>query len=439
MALQTPPNIYSAGAVTVSSQPSVNLYAQVLARKQAREEALDAYEMNRINRMNEAGVRDIDRQGLDAKIIDMKTYYQANKDKIRKGGTPEAYNYEKMYRDTLAGVSKSKNATARAETFNKIRLERQKLGRNTPDDWFQEYTQHEDTPIWDETFQELDLPKYMSQNKKRFDQKQYLGLFKDVKRDKLTPRYEEVPGDKYGRNKFIDKEFSDDAKTQIRMLAENAFDADDAVVEQTNAMVQDPIRRGQLEKVFTEQYGTAPTSLKDYSTANALQQLQSKVTEKVGYEPLFAERQKLLQGYKQQNIATYNWYRQQDKANQDYFIDAIYDDNINEAARQNGSFNPSPFIKNKLGFLGKLPAKDFKIAPDGYIEFNDGQGAQRISPNTYKSHLRDEFTAKASTPQVQKAITKPTNSTYLINGKKYSEAELLKMGYTTDQIKPYKQ
>ena len=142
--------MYNAGAERVSSQPSVNIYAQHLQRKQAREEALDAYEMNRMNRMNEQGVRDIDRPGLDAKVLDMKTFYQANKDRIRKGGTPEAYNYEKMFRDTLGGISKSKNATARAETFNKIRLERQKLGRNTPEDWFNEYTQHEDTPIWDE-------------------------------------------------------------------------------------------------------------------------------------------------------------------------------------------------------------------------------------------------------------------------------------------------
>lgn len=34
---------------------------------------------------------------------------------------------------------------------------------------------------------------------------------------------------------------------------------------------------------------------------------------------------------------------------------------------------------------------------------------------------------------------KPKAATYIIKGKKYTESELLKMGYTTDQIKPYKQ
>lgn len=71
MALQNDPMIYRAGAERFNTQPVVNIYAQTLARKQAREEALDNYEMNRMNRMNEQGVRDIDRPGLDQKVLDI--------------------------------------------------------------------------------------------------------------------------------------------------------------------------------------------------------------------------------------------------------------------------------------------------------------------------------------------------------------------------------
>ena len=73
MALHNNPEMYSGGAVVFDNRQPINLYAQLLQRKQAREEALDAYEMNRVNRMNEAGGRDIDRPGLDEKVIDMKT------------------------------------------------------------------------------------------------------------------------------------------------------------------------------------------------------------------------------------------------------------------------------------------------------------------------------------------------------------------------------
>ena len=439
MALQNHPRMYSGGAVEFQSQPIVNIYAQHLQRKQAKEEALDNYEMNRINRMNEQGVRDIDRPGLDQRVLDMKMYYQANKDRIRKGGTPEAYNYEKMFRDTLGGVAKSKNATARAETFNKIRLERQKLGRNTPDEWFQDYTVHEDTPIWDEKFQELDIPKFMQQNTVKYDPKKTIDLFKDIKRTPGTPRYESIPGDKYGRNKFVDETFDKDSKETIAARASDLYDSNDGFAMEVQADFNNPIRRGELERISVQEFGTTPSSMSDYAAAKMLQTLQPRVTGKPKYEPLFEERQKLLQGYKKEIAAVYNTYKQMDRANQDYFIDAIYEDNIGEAARQNGSFDPSPFIRNKLGFMGKIPAKDFRIASDGYIEFNDGNTLQRISPNTYKSHLRDEFTAKAGTPQVQQSKANPKEATYIIKGKTYKEGELIKMGYTLDQIKPYKQ
>lgn len=302
MPTNLPGNIYSAGAVEVNQQPYINIYMHNLQRKQAREEALDNYEMNRINRMNEQGVRDIDRPGLDAKVIDMKTYYQANKDKIRKGGTPEAYNYEKMFRDTLGGVSKSKNATARAETFNKIRLERQKLGRNTPEDWFNEYSQHEDTPIWDDNFQDLDLPKYMSQNQVKYDPKKTIDLFKDVKRTPGSPRYENIPGDKFSRNEFIDETYDDNAKMAIASRTHDLFDSNDGFAAAVQQDYENPVRRGEHEKTFIKEFGTAPHSMADYATAKVLSELQPTVTSKPKQVQDWQARQDYLQKYKQANL-----------------------------------------------------------------------------------------------------------------------------------------
>jgi hypothetical protein len=302
MALQNDPRMYSGGAVVVNTQPSVNLYAQQLQRKQAREEALDAYEMNRMNRMNEQGVRDIDRPGLDQKVLDMKMYYQANKERIRKGGTPEAYNYEKMFRDTLGGVAKSKNATARAETFNKIRLERQKLGRNTPEDWFNEYTQHEDTPIWDEKFQDLDLPKYMQQNQVKYDPKIIKDLFGDMKRTPGSPRYEAIPGDRFTRNEFTDETFDSKAKETIAARAHDLYDANDGFASSVQQDVNNPVKRGQLEQLAIKEFGSAPQSMADYAAAKVLSELQPTVTKAPKKLIDWEARQAYLQKFKEANI-----------------------------------------------------------------------------------------------------------------------------------------
>ncbi len=402
MALHNNSEMYSGGAVVFDNRQPINLYAQLLQRKQAREEALDAYEMNRVNRMNEAGVRDIDRPGLDAKVIDMKTYYQANKDRIRKGGTPEAYNYEKMFRDTLSGVSKSKNATATAETFNKIRLERQKLGRNTPEDWFNEYSQHEDTPVWDEKFKDLDLPKYMQQNQVKYDPKTVKDLVSDLKRTPGSPRYEDIPGDKYTRNKFIDESFDQNAKETIAARTHDLYDANDGFANAVQQDVNNPIKRGQYEQTFQKEFGTAPQSMADYATAKVLSEVQSTVTGKPVKEEKWEERRRLLQGFHQANMAVMNQFRQMDKANQDFYIDSIIDDNLKEGQKGNGEFQASPLVLKTLGQFN-VPAEAMRVTPDGNFEYKFDNQWKPLSANTYKAHLRDIFQAKAGAPEIKKA------------------------------------
>jgi hypothetical protein len=289
MALQNHPDMYNAGAVVVNSQPSVNIYAQHLQRKQAREEALDNYEMNRINRMNEQGVRDIDRPGLDAKVIDMKAYYQANKDKIRRGGSPEAYNYEKMFRDTLGGVSRSKDATARSEALMKLRAERLKYGRSTPEDWFEDYRKHEETPIWEQDYSPLDLTKYSSQNAPKYDPIKTLKSFSDIKRNQRV-RLEDIPGDKFSQYQYTDESFDEGGKNTIVQRAVDLYDTDDGFAAEVQQDVSNPVKRGQLEKVAMEQFGSTPQSMSDYAAAKIMQQIQPTITSKPKVIPKWKER-----------------------------------------------------------------------------------------------------------------------------------------------------
>ena len=65
MAIQNDPRLYSGGNVEFDSTPTVNLYGNLLAKRQAKMDALDQYDRARINNINPQGLRDVDRQGFD--------------------------------------------------------------------------------------------------------------------------------------------------------------------------------------------------------------------------------------------------------------------------------------------------------------------------------------------------------------------------------------
>ncbi len=274
------PRLYSGGSVVFNSQPSVNLYAQLLQKKQAREDALDDYEKNRMRRINDKGMRDQDREVLDKSVADTMSYYMANKDKIRKGNTPEAYNYEKMWRGTNDIVSESRDATAKSEAFNKLRQERLKMGRSTPEEWFQDYSAHE-LPIRSEGYKPLDIPKYMSQINPKYDQKKSMDLLKGVKLSDLPVRYENIKGQPDLRNEIHEKKLDAEGLASIRHIAETQYDNDDGFAAMVQQKANDPLQRGELESVFEKHFKTKPQSLPDYAIAQKLSEFQpSLVTSK---------------------------------------------------------------------------------------------------------------------------------------------------------------
>ena len=85
MALQLP-NIYTLGQVQVNTQPLVQLQAQLLAKKQAREEALDRYFENKTKEITRKGIADNDIDGYNKRLNNLKDTWYANKDSISKGG-----------------------------------------------------------------------------------------------------------------------------------------------------------------------------------------------------------------------------------------------------------------------------------------------------------------------------------------------------------------
>jgi hypothetical protein len=97
MALQLP-NIYTLGQVQVSTQPLAQLQGQLLAKKQAREEALDKYFEVKTKELTKKGIADNDVVGYEDRLKKLQNYWTQNKADISKGGMSQR-NFEYMVDD----------------------------------------------------------------------------------------------------------------------------------------------------------------------------------------------------------------------------------------------------------------------------------------------------------------------------------------------------
>lgn len=127
MATRIPSNLYTEGAVVFNQQPAINLYAQLAARKQARQEALDQYYQNLHKNINPAGMRAQDiNGGWSQKAAEWERHFIENKQRISNPKTPEdraiAVENQQRYQDLLMDIQKSKDAAQQELELGKNRL-----------------------------------------------------------------------------------------------------------------------------------------------------------------------------------------------------------------------------------------------------------------------------------------------------------------------------
>jgi hypothetical protein len=96
MALQNDPRMFTGGAVVFNSNPTVQFQAQQLAKKQAKEEALNKYFDDQLKSLNTEGIRPQDLvdpekkgRGIVDRINTWRQKWMENKDQILKGGQPK--------------------------------------------------------------------------------------------------------------------------------------------------------------------------------------------------------------------------------------------------------------------------------------------------------------------------------------------------------------
>jgi hypothetical protein len=124
MAVSIPREIFTLGAVQFSTQPLAQLQGQLLAKKAAKEEALNKYFYDLQGKINTAGVRQVDVLGIDQ---DIKNWQQSwNKD--AKG--LEKLEHQANYQNILRRIDQSKNRAKLEMDLGKMRVE----GKYDPDE-----------------------------------------------------------------------------------------------------------------------------------------------------------------------------------------------------------------------------------------------------------------------------------------------------------------
>jgi len=131
-----PSNLYSGGAVVFNSQPSVNFYAQLMQRQQAKRDALDQYYQKALMDVTPAGMRNVDITGGFTKKLNDWQEFAMNPQNRKYLLNPRldqyktATQFNQMHADLLSDIQKSKEAAADEKTLNTYRLN----GRWNPTD-----------------------------------------------------------------------------------------------------------------------------------------------------------------------------------------------------------------------------------------------------------------------------------------------------------------
>lgn len=124
MAVSIPREIYTLGAVQISTQPLAQLQGQLLAKKAAKEEALNKYFYDLQGKINTAGVRQVDAVGIDQDIKKWQQSWSKDANGLQK------LEHQSNYQNILRRIEQSKNRAKLEMDLGKMRVE----GKYDPDD-----------------------------------------------------------------------------------------------------------------------------------------------------------------------------------------------------------------------------------------------------------------------------------------------------------------
>lgn len=121
MAIPVSPSMYSAGAVELDSQPTTNMYAHLMAKREALDKAkndtFDEYIRGLNTKITPAGVRTADLEAFNDRKNKWVYFGMKNKEKLMKGDVPTQTEFNKLYQEAANIPIESKAAEEQKKPF----------------------------------------------------------------------------------------------------------------------------------------------------------------------------------------------------------------------------------------------------------------------------------------------------------------------------------
>jgi len=487
MATGLPSNLYSGGSVVFDSQPYINFYAQSMARKQAKDEALDQYYQNVFKQVNPAGARTQDIPRFTEKVNEWQNFYQQNRDKIKNprldGGKAQS-EFQSRLVDAQNYIQQSKNEAKTYQDIVPILRDPDKRSR-LPDQVIQDLALH-DLPLGDPNRKSFNASA-LNFDPKPFDVKAQGDFIKGVGSGiKLNEKVTVGPTDPKTLMQTITSTSSldDNGKEAIRNKAAGAYATDPSVKQFVDKELSKPGNYQQLNDVFKKAYGVDIQHPEDLMTAWTLGSVQHGQVKEKSQPDVFA-RQKYMEAVRfghQKEMAQFSkQLKEMGEADQGAAIDELYEgikqdalNNKREYKTASGKVSTQYEMKTPPGVRNLLARTDpagHKIYPDAirlsedmktvtpifFEKYTDEKGKPTtetvVDPKTGKAKvitelsqplLEEDFKQRwkkeilgvgAFGKSLQnKPLQKTTTITYKISGKPYSHKQLNDMGYDDTEI-----
>lgn len=243
MALHTPSNLYAGAAATFNASPYTNFAINMMAKKQAKDDALDSYYRDLNKSINSAGVRTQDIPGFMEKTNTLQNYWQQNRDAIKNpridnGKSQTEYN--SRYQDIQSYINSSKQEELKKQPFVKTISDPTKRDFVT-DKMMQAIALH-DLPLTDPNRQSFDITKY-DFNPKELSPEEFQkfneGIGKGISQDKTDVSAIPDPTNRFYQIETTSQRYSPEKLKAIGDEAKNAYDGSVAYTFEKNHPFKD--------------------------------------------------------------------------------------------------------------------------------------------------------------------------------------------------------
>lgn len=289
MALNNPSNLYSGGSAVVNATPYTQFYLQSVAKKRAKDEALDNYFRDFQKSINPAGMRTQDIEGFSGKVNDWRGFYNQNKEAITnpKLDNGKAYSeFMSRHQDLLADTQRSKNAGDISKQYV-LPIVANPDKRTRVTDLAMKSIGAHDLSIYDKSHQQLQ-PQVLDFDAKKFDlnkQSKLQNFLKGgLKMDEAIERIEIDPKT-HSKKVFFDLKLNPEALKIVGARAASVYDSDD----EYQGFIDEEIERNGIDENLNDLYkkytGKDITSNQDFAAAYEMNKIQKerKLQKNQGY------------------------------------------------------------------------------------------------------------------------------------------------------------